>query len=46
MSDFGTVNSIYGSHFEEQTAPARETVEVSKLPKNAKVEISMIAVTP
>lgn len=41
MSDFSTVNRIYGSFFEENP-PARETVAVSALPANAQVEISMI----
>ncbi len=44
MADFGTINTIYGSYFNEKTAPARETVQVACLPKNVNVEISMIAV--
>ncbi|MDP3313979.1 RidA family protein [Lutibacter sp.] len=44
MNDFGKVNSIYGSFFNEESAPARETVEVGNLPKFVNVEISMIAV--
>ena len=40
--DFGTVNTIYGSRFTGDY-PARETVWVNTLPKNVKVEISMIA---
>lgn len=44
MNDFGTINTIYGSYFNEKTAPARETVQVSGLPKNVNVEISMIAI--
>lgn len=43
MSDFAKVNEIYGSHFDENSAPARETVEVVGLPKGVNVEISMIA---
>lgn len=43
MGDFPQVNEIYGSYFKE-LPPARETVEVSKLPKEANVEISCIAV--
>lgn len=43
MNLFIKVNEIYGSYLGE-IAPARETVQVSKLPKNANVEISMIAV--
>lgn len=44
MNDFGSINKIYGSYFDEKTAPARETVQVAGLPKNVNVEISMIAV--
>ena len=44
MNDFGSINTIYGSYFNEKTAPARETVQVACLPKNVNVEISMIAV--
>ncbi len=43
MEDFTVVNEIYGKRFSKQLAPARETVEVSGLPKNAKIEISVIA---
>jgi 2-iminobutanoate/2-iminopropanoate deaminase len=44
MGDFGAINAVYGSYFNEKTAPARETVQVAALPKNVNVEISMIAV--
>ncbi|ULC58423.1 RidA family protein [Flaviramulus sp. BrNp1-15] len=44
MDDFALINNVYGSYFDEQTAPARETVQVARLPKNVNVEISMIAV--
>ena len=44
MNDFGSINAVYGSYFNEKTAPARETVQVACLPKNVNVEISMIAV--
>ncbi len=44
MDDFGTINTVYGSYFNEKTAPARETVQVTCLPKNVNIEISMIAV--
>ncbi len=44
MNDFAKINAIYGSYFNEATAPARETVQVAGLPKNVSVEISMIAV--
>lgn len=42
MADFSTVNEVYGRYFEDNY-PARETVEVSALPKNVNVEISLIA---
>lgn len=42
MNDFSIVNSVYGRYFNSEF-PARETVQVSVLPKNCKVEISMIA---
>lgn len=44
MNDFAKINTVYGSYFDEKTAPARETVQVACLPKNVNVEISMIAV--
>ena len=44
MNDFKKINKIYGSYFDPVTAPARETVEVSRLPKDVRVEISCIAV--
>ena len=43
MNNFARVNEAYGSYFTEDP-PARETVEVSALPKNVNVEISCIAV--
>lgn len=42
MNDFATVNALYGENFKENP-PARETVEVARLPRDAKVEISVIA---
>lgn len=44
MDNFGIINSIYGRYFEEDLAPARETVQVARLPKDVNVEISMIAI--
>ena len=44
MKDFASVNEVYGSYFEHKVAPARETVQVAALPKNVRVEISVIAV--
>ncbi|MBM3416415.1 MAG: RidA family protein [Bacteroidetes bacterium] len=50
MHQFGAVNEVYGKYFESNLPagqagfPARETVQVSALPKFVNVEISMIAV--
>lgn len=44
MENFGAINSIYGTYFNDDTAPARETVEVANLPKYVNVEISVIAI--
>ncbi|CAI8170856.1 MAG: 2-iminobutanoate/2-iminopropanoate deaminase [Bacteroidota bacterium] len=44
MNDFSEINQVYGSYFNNETAPARETVQVSVLPKNVNVEISLIAI--
>ena len=44
MAHFGQVNEFYGSYFNNETAPARETIAVKSLPKNVRVEISMIAI--
>ncbi len=44
MNNFAQVNEVYGSYFNEDTAPARETVAVAALPKFVNVEISVIAV--
>ena len=43
MNDFSKINAVYGQYFNTETAPARETVEVSNLPKFVNVEISVIA---
>ena len=44
MNNFSELNEVYAKYFEEETAPARETVQVANLPKYVNVEISMIAV--
>ena len=44
LGNFATINQVYGTFFDEATAPARETVEVSRLPRDVEVEISCIAV--
>lgn len=43
LNNFSTINEIYGKYFSQNNFPARETVEVSALPKGVNVEISMIA---
>ena len=43
MDNFQNVNEVYGEFFKNENAPARETVAVKTLPKNVRVEISMIA---
>jgi len=42
MNDFAKINEIYAEYFEDTIPPARETVEVSRLPKDARIEISVI----
>ncbi|NVO31509.1 RidA family protein [Hymenobacter lapidiphilus] len=44
LGNFSLINDIYGSYFDADYAPARETVEVSRLPKDVQVEISCVAV--
>lgn len=44
LDHFGTVNEVYGKHFSAGNYPARETVQVVRLPRDARVEISVIAV--
>lgn len=44
MDNFAAINKVYGQYFNDETAPARETIQVAKLPKNVNVEISMIAI--
>ena len=44
MHNFSQINEIYAHYFNNDSAPARETVEVANLPKFVNVEISMIAV--
>ncbi|MEY5048668.1 MAG: hypothetical protein RLZZ175_2027 [Bacteroidota bacterium] len=43
LNNFGAINETYGKYF-SANPPARETVEVSRLPKDVNVEISMIAI--
>jgi 2-iminobutanoate/2-iminopropanoate deaminase len=43
MNMFGRINAVYAEYFSEATAPARELVQVSELPKFVNIEISVIA---
>jgi 2-iminobutanoate/2-iminopropanoate deaminase len=43
MNNFTEINKVYERYFDEETAPARETVQVARLPKDVAIEISMIA---
>jgi 2-iminobutanoate/2-iminopropanoate deaminase len=43
MNDFSKINAVYGNYFNEETAPARELVQVAALPRFVHVEISLIA---
>jgi len=45
MQEFGAMNAVYGTFF-EKNPPARATVQVAGLPKNARVEIDCIAALP
>lgn len=45
LADFAAVNEVYGSYF-TGTPPARATVEVSRLPRDVRVEVDAIAVLP
>jgi len=44
MSNYASVNDIYAEFFNNDPQPARATVEVSRLPKDAEIEISCIAI--
>lgn len=44
MNDFAAINSVYAKYFDENSPPARETVQVAGLPKGVNIEISMIAI--
>jgi len=43
MGNYAAINEVYSRYFNDDTAPAREAVEVSNLPKYVKVEISCMA---
>jgi 2-iminobutanoate/2-iminopropanoate deaminase len=43
ISDFTKMNQIYGTYFVQGRYPTRTTVEVSNLPRKAKIEITVVA---
>ncbi len=43
MNNYSRINAVYAEYFDEETAPARELVEVANLPKFVNIEISVIA---
>lgn len=43
MNNYSKINAVYAKYFQEDTAPARELVEVANLPKFVNIEISVIA---
>lgn len=43
MGDFGAMNEVYGSYFTEGVPPARAAVQPARLPKDARIEIEVIA---
>ena len=43
MNDFAAMNAVYGEFFKTDTAPARSTVQVARLPKDVLVEIEAVA---
>ena len=45
INNYGRINAVYASYFDEATEPARELVEVVNIPKLVNVEISVIAVS-
>lgn len=44
MDNFSRINAVYAQYFDEATAPARECVQVAKLPRNVNIEISVVAI--
>ncbi|MBN8612304.1 MAG: RidA family protein [Deltaproteobacteria bacterium] len=44
LEDFAAVNAVYGQRFEGIEPPARSTVQVSRLPRDVRVEIEMVAI--
>ncbi len=46
IGDFGKMNEVYGTYFEEGSYPARSAFQVACLPQNALVEIEVVAQKP
>ena len=44
LNDFNAINEVYASYFNDTNYPARECVEVARLPRDVNVEISVIAI--
>ena len=45
LNDFAGMNEVYAKHFKADTAPARSTLQVARIPKDSLVEIEVIAHT-
>lgn len=43
LNDFAGMNEVYGKHFKSETAPARSTLQVARIPKDSLVEIEVVA---
>ena len=43
LNDFAGMNEIYGQYFKAETAPARTTIQVARIPKDSLVEIEVVA---
>lgn len=43
LNDFALMNEVYGKYFKNETAPARTTIQVARIPKDSLVEIEVVA---
>lgn len=43
LNDFAGMNEVYGKYFKSETAPARSTLQVARIPKDSLVEIEVVA---
>ncbi len=43
LNDFAGMNEVYGKYFKNETAPARTTIQVARIPKDSLVEIEVVA---